>query len=411
MSGRPAFVQAGFEALQRYKLRTALSLAGIALGIAAVVSMVSVGQGARAEALRDVSQLGLNNVVVRHRPPSLDVLARQPSFGLTVGDAERIAALGRDSAAPLVSPLREQAAVASGPRAREDATTLAVEASYFDILDLAIARGRRLSPIDDASVARVCVIGAALARDLFGADEPVGQSLRVDGLPYAVVGVLAERGAPTRPVGPISPRTFARAILVPLSAWAAHDAGADRWLRVDEVWVRAPAGADAAAVGTAVERVLRAARTGGADYEVIVPRELLAEQLRLRRTFDVVIGAVAVVTLLVGGIGVMNVMLTAVFERTPEIGLRRAVGATRRAIAAQFLLEAVAISAAGGSVGLGLGLTAAVAIGALGHWPTVVSYTSVIVATVLAVGVGLLSGWYPARRAAGLDPIEAVRHE
>jgi putative ABC transport system permease protein len=397
------------EALLRYRLRTALSIVGIALGIAAVVSMVSVSQGARAEALRQVSLLGLKNVVVRYRSPSLRELERQHSFGLTLGDADRIA--GLRSAASLVSPLRERSIIAIGPRAREDATAVAVASSYFDILGLVTTRGRPLSAIDDASVARVCVIGAELGMAMFGHDEPIGQSLNIDGVPYVVVGVLADRRIEARQIGSISPRSFQRAAIVPLSAFVAHDATVDRWLKVDEIWVQAAGGADPAAVGAAVDRALLSARPYGADYDLIVPRELLNQQVRLRRTFDVVVGAIAVVTLLVGGIGVMNVMLTSVFERTSEIGLRRAVGATRAAIGFQFLLEAVAISGAGGVTGLVLGLATTLAISALGEWPTVISFTSVIAATVVAVGVGLLSGIYPARRAAYLDPIEAVRYE
>jgi putative ABC transport system permease protein len=397
------------EALSRYRLRTGLSVAGIALGIAAVVSMVSVGQGARADALRQVSQLGLENVVVRYRSPSLRELEQQHSFGLTLGDAQRIAGLG--AAAARVSPLRERSVIAIGPRARQDVPALAVAASYFDILGLATGRGRALSPIDDANLARVCVIGAELSAAMFGRDEPLGQSLTLDGVPYVVVGVLADRRTDVRQVGSISPRSLERAAIVPLGAFVAHAATADRWLKVDEIWVQAAAGADPAAVGAVVDRSLLSARPYGADYEVIVPRELLNQQVRLRRTFDVVVGAIAVVTLLVGGIGVMNVMLTSVFERTSEIGLRRAVGATRRAIGGQFLLEAVAISGAGGVTGLVLGLATTLAISALGEWPTVISFTSVMAATVVAVGVGLLSGIYPARRAAYLDPIDAVRYE
>jgi putative ABC transport system permease protein len=276
---------------------------------------------------------------------------------------------------------------------------------------LPTARGRALSPIDDASVARVCVIGAELSAAMFGLESPLGRSVHLDGAPYTVVGVLASRRGETRRIGAISPRSFDYVAIVPVGAAVAHDAAADPWLRVDEIWIRAASGADPVAVGAAVDRALLAARPNGGDYEIIVPRELLHQQMRLRRTFDVVVGAIAVVTLLVGGIGVMNVMLTSVFERTSEIGLRRSVGATRGAIAGQFLLEAVAISGAGGAVGLLAGVAAALAIGALGEWPTVISFTSVIAATVVAVGVGLLSGVYPARRAARLDPVEAVRYE
>ena len=300
---------------------------------------------------------------------------------------------------------------ATGPEARRDATLLGVASSFFQILDLATVRGRPLSSMDDGGLARVCVVGAPLAGALFGRDDPIGRALAVGGLPYVVVGVLADRRTDTRQVGPISPRSFEQTVIVPIGALVAHEATSDPWQRVDEIWIRAGAGTNPAAVGAAIDRSLLTARTYGADYEVIVPHELLNQQVRLRRTFDVVVGAIAVVTLLVGGIGVMNVMLMSVFERTSEIGLRRAVGATRRAIAGQFLLEAVAISGAGGVAGLTLGIISATAIQALGHWPTVLSLPAVIAASAVAIGVGFVSGVYPARLAAILDPIDAVRYE
>jgi putative ABC transport system permease protein len=404
-------ISTSIEALSRYRLRTALSITGIALGIAAVVSMVSVGQGAKAEALRQVSALGLENIVVRYRSPSFAELDRQRSFGLVIGDVRRIERLKLESAVALVSPLREQAVTTTGPAARRDATLLGVASSFFEILDLATARGRPLSSTDDAGIARVCVMGAPLAAALFGREDPVGRSIAIGGLPYVVVGVLADRQTDTRKVGSISPRSFEQTVIVPIGAQVAHEAMSDPWQRVDEIWVRAAAGVNPAAVGAAIDRSLLAARTYGADYEVIVPHELLNQQVRLRRTFDVVVGAIAVVTLLVGGIGVMNVMLMSVFERTSEIGLRRAVGATRRAIAGQFLLEAVAISGAGGVAGLVLGIVSATAIQVLGQWPTVLSFSAVLAASVVAIGVGFVSGVYPARRAAILNPIDAVRYE
>ena len=405
----PATVYTCLEALSRYRLRTALSVTGVALGVAAVVSLVSVGLGARETAMRQVAALGLENVVVRYRSPSLAVLERQRSSGLTMGDAQRIASLA--DVAALVSPLLERPVTTVGSTGRQDTMLLAVGSSYCEILGLAAARGRSLSAVDDRGIARVCVIGARLSGAIFGHGAPIGRSLTVDGLPYTVVGVLADRHADTRHVGPISPRSFENAVIVPVSAFVGHDPASDRWLRVDEIWVQAAPGQDPVALGAAIDRSLLSARSFGADYDVIVPRELLNQQLRLRRTFDVVVGAVALVTLLVGGIGIMNVMLTAVFERTSEIGLRRSVGATRRAIASQFLLEAVAISAAGGVAGLVLGLAATRAISAFGEWTTVVSMISVVAAGVVSIGVGLLSGIYPAQRAARLDPIEAVRYE
>jgi putative ABC transport system permease protein len=398
-----------FEALSRYRLRTALSVLGVMLGVAAVVAMVCVGQGAREEALRQVAHLGMSNLVVRFRAPASDGTAASSSAGLTAADLERLRRL-----APLVanaSPLVERPVEVSGPAGRERASVLGVAADYFAIFDLDTVTGRRLTELDDARAARVCVLSSDLAGLLFGAGGAVGQSISLDGVLYTIAGVLEPRDVGGGETGAISTRSLERVIFVPLGALVAHELGQDPWTRLTEIWVRVNAANDPSGVGRVVERTLSAVRPAGNDFEVIVPKELLSQRVRLRRTFDVIVGAVAVATLLVGGIGVMNVMLTAVLERTQEIGLRRAVGATQRSIASQFLFEAVAIASFGGAVGLLLGLAAAWSIGVFAGWPVVVSPTAAVAALGLSVGTGVLSGVYPARRAAALAPIEAVRYE
>ncbi len=206
------------------------------------------------------------------------------------------------------------------------------------------------------------------------------------------------------------PRTFGRVVIVPWTSML-PSGRFDRWTSVDEVWLRVSDDVDPVQLGRAVALSLNVARPGGQDFEVVVPIELLAEQVRVRGTFGVLVAGVAVMTLLVGGIGVMNVMLTAVLERTSEIGLRRTVGATSRAIAIQFLMEATAIGLAGGVGGLLLGGGFVAILASFGGWPVRISVTAVFLGLALAGVVGVMSGLYPARRAARLQPIDAVRYE
>lgn len=398
---------AGVAATSRYKLRTSLSVLGVTLGVAAVVAMVAVGEGARDQALSQAAQLGLRNVVVRSSDET--PVGPSRSRGLTAADVGRIRSL--EPAVAMTSPLVQRLASAVGPLAREQVTVLAVEPSFFDILGLSAPAGRLFTVLDHHRASRRTVLGHDLARTLFGHRDPAGRFITLDGIPFEVVGVLASRRALGGRLGTMSPRTFERSVLVPWTTYVTHGSVQDAAAPVDEIWVRTREGVDPGRVGLAVDRALAASRMDGRDFEIIVPRELIAQQLRLRGTFDVVVGAIAGVTLLVGGLGVMNVLLTAVIERTAEVGLRRCAGATRRAIRSQFLAEAVMICGLGGGAGLVVGAAVAMAISTFGQWPTVLSVRAAAAAILVSAGVGLASGAYPARRAAAMNPIDAVRHE
>lgn len=401
---------AAFEALQRYRLRTTLSVIGVVLGVAGIVAIVSVSQGARADALRQFSQLGLSNVIVRYRPTAGGQIQAHQWVGLSVRDVARIRRLAPAVAA--ASPLVERRERVVGPRVNQDAAVFAVDAHFLPIMGLSVNTGRGLTDGDDAAMARVCVIGAHVGRALFGLADAVGRTIVVGPDPYRIIGVLRdERAVSSADTGTISPRPFDDAVILPLAALASRRSDADRWLRVDEIWVRSDEGVSPAMLGAAVDRALTVSRPGQPYYDVVVPIELFKQRLRLQRTFDVIVGSVALLTLLVAGVGIMNVMLTSVIERTAEIGLRRAVGATRSVIAGQFLAESVAISLPGGIAGLLVGAAGAVAISRVGGWPTIVSPAAIAGALVVSVGIGLLSGLYPAFRAAALSPIDAVRYE
>jgi putative ABC transport system permease protein len=280
--------------------------------------------------------------------------------------------------------------------------------AYGEAARLELGAGRFLADLDVIDRKRVAVLGASVVRALFPLQSPLGESVRLGGDWYRVIGVLQERASPRGRGAAIRARDLNRAVIVPLPAL---DLGASRQADgVDEIVFRvATPEAVVAAAGVAQALVRRA--TDGTTPEVVVPREILRQRERTQRVFNVVTGAVAAISLLVGGIGIMNIMLASVAERTREVGVRRALGARRRDVAAQFLVESSLLTATGGLLGSVLGLLGAVLIQAFAGWPTAVHPLMLVVALVVALGIGIGFGFYPAWHAAGLDPVEALRRE
>jgi putative ABC transport system permease protein len=397
-----ALLRLGLRSLLLHKLRSTLSILGVVFGVAAVVAMSSVGEGARREALEQVGALGIDTVTVKARPQAEGASVS----GLRLSDTVSLAAVVPHLLA--VAPVREARLTAEVSGRHTDVVAVGTTPHYAAAARLRWTSGRFLSDLDVREDKRVAVLGASVARALFPLSNPCGERLLLGGDFFQVVGVLEGRTAPRSKTGPIRTLDVNQAIFVPLPAL---DRGTDpRRDGIDELILRVD---DSQHVTSSAEvaKALLTRTTGGAAFDVIVPREILRQKEATQRIFNIVTGAIAAISLLVGGIGIMNIMLASVAERTREVGIRRALGATRKDVAAQFLVESSLLTGAGGVLGAVLGVLGAVLIQAFASWPTALSPLMLLVALVTALLVGIGFGFYPAWHAAHLQPMEALRHE
>ncbi len=406
-----AFVVA-LESLAEHKLRTTLTMLGMMFGVGAVIAMLSIGAGAEKEALALIDRLGTRNVVVRakqYKPQELEEI-RKKSLGLSQRDVEAIeeAVPGVIFAAPRIE-VEPYKILAAG--AKTKAQVFGVSYRHREVTSFALAEGRFLDRADEKHHAQVCVIGAGVRRDLFGADPALGKDVKINDLWCEVVGVLApEPGAVTAVQGvPVS--STEREIYMPFTT-ALRKLDRDPMKSpLGEIVVRLEPKAPAAETGAVVGTLLDRLHGGARDYDIIVPEALLRHSQQTQQLFNLVMGLIAGISLLVGGIGIMNIMLASVLEQTREIGVRRAVGARRSDIRFQFLVTAFSLAMLGGLAGVALGLAIARGVASYASWPTVVTTWSIALSLGVSIVVGVVSGLYPAMRAARLDPIQALHAE
>jgi len=399
--------------LRAHKLRSALTMLGMVFGVGAVIAMLAIGAGAERQALAMIESLGLRNVLVRAKDFRGDELeeVRRKSPGVAFRDIAAIeeGVPGVELAAPRTR-IDAYKVLAAGGRA-EDVSVFGVSPQHRELSHLSLAEGRFLEPLDELTHAQVAVIGEEVRRELFGYGPALGQELKVNQVWLRVVGVLSPSGATADNFQGVQLGSPSREILLPVTTALRKFEADPLESPLSEIVVRLDEGTEgrrsAALIGDLLDRL----HAGADDFELVVPEALLAQSQRTQRLFNLVMGAIAGISLLVGGIGIMNIMLASVLERTREIGVRRAVGARREDVRFQFIVESFAISLLGGVSGILMGLFIARAVATWAGWETVVTAGSIILATGVAMAVGLASGIYPAVRAARLDPIEALRHE
>lgn len=399
--------------ISAHKMRSMLTMLGIVFGVGAVIAMLSIGAGAEQQALETISRLGLHNVVVRAIELKDDEAreVRTKSLGVSMRDFEAIrqAVPGVELVAPKAEIDPYQVLAASGTM--DGTSVYGVSADHARLVDLTLSEGRFLDPLDVRDHAQVAVIGDGVRRTLFGFDTALGEHLKVNDVWFEVIGVIDTGSGEVDSFQGVAIASAVNAIYIPVSTAVRKFDKDPIDSPLTEIVVRLKEAESGRQASRTIEDLLEHLHAGADDYELVVPEALLAESQRTQRQFNIVMGCIAGISLLVGGIGIMNIMLATVLERTREIGIRRAVGAKRKDILFQFIVESFAISALGGLAGIVMGVIIAQVVAASAGWATLVTPWSVLLATSVAMTVGLASGIYPAFRAANLDPIESLRYE
>jgi putative ABC transport system permease protein len=406
----------GFENLLLHRLRSALTMLGMIFGVAAVVSMLSIGAGARQKVMELIEQMGVHNLIIEAKETTewqAHQKIRQISPGLTLQDYRVI----RDDIGDIVAstPRKRMTPSKTIPKAQQDVPTVyGVNPSYTKIAGLHVLGGRFFDDNDEKRAAPVCVLGAAAKSSLFGSADPVGQFVKINEQWFRVIGLAGPQlSAQTTEVAELPTQDLNNIIYIPLNSaiFRLEDTYSDLRDEIDGIYINMGDAADLPAVAQVVRAILDSSHHGAGDFSVLVPAELLAEQKRTERLFNAVMVAIASISLLVGGIGIMNIMLASILERTREIGVRRAVGARQSDIVRQFVVEAMIISFVGGSFGIVFGFIMSRLIALLAGWSTIVTVSSIVLAFFVSITVGLVFGIYPAMKAARLDPVEAIRYE
>ncbi|RMF73471.1 MAG: FtsX-like permease family protein [Acidobacteria bacterium] len=405
-------IREAFGEFAHHRLRTLLTLLGMIFGVGAVISMLSIGQGARRQALEMIDALGLRNVIVEavEQPEERLKEIREDSLGLTLRDLE----VALDTLPQVVAhtAIKEISVygILSG-EGRSDAAVFGVSPTHFDMAHVPLAAGRAFTEQENLRYAPVAVIGARVARDLFGSASAVGRLFKVNHVWLTVVGVAAPRAIAGDSFEGVALDAPENRIYVPIRTALKRFRFKPLEDELDAIHLQVDETASIPATAATVRRLLEVRHQGVRDYRIVVPQDLLEQHRRTQRIFDIVMASIAGISLLVGGIGIMNIMLATVVERTREIGIRRAVGARRGDIRRQFVIEALTVSLAGGLAGVVLGFALAWAISAFSGWPFAWSFAAPLVAFTVCAATGLVFGIYPAEKAARLDPIEALsRH-
>ena len=413
-------IQLGIRTLMQHKLRSCLTMLGVLFGVGSVIAMLAVGEGASKEALEQIRRLGSNNIMLeavkpREEAAAENVRVRMNIYGLLYDDLVRI-----EESFPMVQrtvpvkQIRRQGRMGSKSL---ELRVVGTTPAWFDLVQRDFVTGRGLTQADMEGAANVVVLTEHGARHLLAMESAVGTFLRLGQEYFQVVGIVrSESGAgdsmqtPDRETDAYIPLPVARKRYGDVFMQRTAGASIREIVELHQIIVEVDATENVEPAAAAIERMLQQFHKKE-DYRISVPLALLRQAEATKRTFNIVLGSIAGISLVVGGIGIMNIMLASVTERTREIGIRRAVGAKRRQIVGQFLIETVVLSTVGGLVGVGIGVLIPSLISHYADMPTIVTPGSLVLSLGISMLVGMIFGIYPALRAARLDPIEALRHE
>lgn len=449
-------IRLALKSLLLHKLRSGLTMLGIVFGVFSVIAMLAIGEGASAQAQQQVLALGATNIIVVTVKPPADSQQSSsgggggsrgsrsfsvPQYGLMRADYDLMV-----KTIPTISGAVRMREIVSEARYLQKILNVRLVGStteYAEMNHLKLLRGRFLTDEDETHMANVAVLGADTASTLFPFEDPIGQSVQVRNHRYKVVGVMRSRTASAAIGGSLSGQDFNKDIYIPLSTFRVRIGDVvftrlsgtfmSEEVQLNQITLKVRDRSDVVPTSEVVRESLKKTHGTKADYDVIVPLELLRQADQIKQIFNIVLGSIAAISLIVGGIGIMNIMLATVTERTREIGIRRALGARQKDIIEQFLTETIVLAGSGGLIGIILGLMTPLAfqgikkvvqnfilngaseVSQMGKMFTEmeprVAWWSLPVAFGISVGIGIIFGIYPARSAARMDPIEALRHE
>ncbi len=430
-------VLVGVTGLLTHKLRSVLTALGIIFGVAAVIAMLSIGEGARREALEQIRLMGINNIIIHAKDPTTQSFTKAKanfSPGLTMRDGDAFRAI-----CPMVEnvvPQWEKSVAAQYHSERADVRVIGTTPEFLPVFNYTMSEGTFLQRVNLEAQDNVCVIGNGVKEKLFRFEAPIGKHLKLEQQWFTVIGVMEKQLSQAK-IENLTLRNLNMDVYIPLTTaqykfermkvnsggggsvtvfggGAVFSGGREVSVpkeQLSDIVVKVKGENALPEAVPLIKRILERRHFGVDDYEVIVPDALVEQSQRTQRIFNVVMGAIAGISLLVGGIGIMNIMLASVLERTREIGVRRAMGARRADVLSQFLFEAIVLSVIGGLAGVivGFGLTEIITLYA--GWRTIVSLPAVMLAFTVSAGVGIAFGYYPARKAAYQNPIDALRYE
>jgi putative ABC transport system permease protein len=396
-----------------HKFRSFLTMLGIIFGTASVIAMVSIGEGAKKQAISKYKDLGINNIIVRDKDltdTELEAVRLKFSQGLSIKDAEAIREI-----VPGVSEVAPQSEVKLDAKYADKsskATVIGITPSILHVLNYQTDKGEFLNQDHYDRQLKVCILGSSIARSLFGYEEPVSQSVKLGDQWFEVIGVMQNKALFTETVGELAARDLNNDIYIPLSTFTRRMPRENQFSsEVKQLTVKLENSESLVESAAVIRSILSRRHFSNDDFSVIVPYELLKQEEKERRIYNLLLASIAAISLVVGGIGIMNIMLASVLERTNEIGIRMAIGAKHSDIMSQFITEAVALSISGGVIGVIFGVSLSLGISLLTDVQTSLTFYSIVIAFSFSVMVGVTFGYLPAKNAANLKPIESIRHD
>lgn len=406
-------VKLAVAGLTDHKMRSFLTMLGIIFGVASVIAMLSIGEGAKREAIAKYQDLGVNNIIVREKPLSdtdLEEVRAKFSPGLSLNDAATIAEI-----VPGIARIASQAEINSDVRFADlsvKSTVIGVTPEFLGMMNYRLREGEFINRSHYDQRLKVCVVGSGVASSLFRGGDVLGKMIKVEDQWVEIIGVLESKTLFTETVGELAARDLNTDIYIPLSVFLNRFSQENPLAsQIQQITVQVEESGRLIEASSLINEILKRHHFNNEDYSIVIPYELLKQEEKERQIYNFLLGAIAAISLVVGGIGIMNIMLATVMERTREIGIRRAIGARKADIMSQFVTEAVAISIAGGIIGVLLGVTLSLSVSLFTDVTTYIRLYSIFIAFAFSVIVGISFGYLPAKNAANLKPVDSIRYE